>query len=91
MHWGSPGTWETLPFPSSFRASEGSSVIKTPGPWALRSASMGAKCERKGGTRWAKETKPAGMDGRESELLVVPAMRGNPPQGTLRREGEAES
>ena len=66
-------------------------MTKSPGPRTLRSAPLGANRERKDGTRSTKETKSAGMGGRESELLVVPAMRGNLPQGTLRREGEAES
>ena len=35
----------------------------------------------------AKETKPKETGGRESERLIVPVMRGNPLQGTQRREG----
>ena len=35
----------------------------------------------------AKETKPEETDGRESERPIVPVSQGNPPQGTLRREG----
>ena len=30
-----------------------------------------------------------GMDDRKSEGLVVPVKRGNPPQGTPQREGDA--
>ena len=32
-----------------------------------------------------------GMGGRESELAIVPAKRGNSPERTLWREGRAES
>jgi hypothetical protein len=41
--------------------------------------------------RQAKETKCGGRGGQESEHSVVPTKRGNPPQGTPRREGSAGS
>ena len=41
--------------------------------------------------RQAKETKRGGMDGRESERVVVPTTSGNLIAGTRRREGLAES
>ena len=41
--------------------------------------------------RQAKETKCGGMGDQESEHSIVPAKRGNPPQGTPWREGGAGS
>jgi hypothetical protein len=35
-------------------------------------------------------TERGGMGERESEYLIVPERQGNPPQGTLRREGGTE-
>src|SRR5271167_1469436 len=47
-----------------------------------------------GTKRWyrqAKETKCGETDGRESERLIVPASRGNRPDGTPGREGDVVS
>jgi hypothetical protein len=49
---------------------------------------------RTGDKRWyrqAKETKCGETGGRESERLVVPMSRGNHPERTPRREGDAVS
>ena len=43
------------------------------------------------GYRGAKETKRGETNGRESERLIVPSSQGNPPEGTLGREGDAVS
>jgi len=40
--------------------------------------------------RRAKATERGGMGERESEYLIVPEKQGNPPQGTLWREGGTE-
>jgi hypothetical protein len=41
--------------------------------------------------RQAKETKCGEMGGRESERLILPVSRGNHPEGTPGREGDAVS
>jgi hypothetical protein len=41
--------------------------------------------------RQAKETKCGEMGGRESERLILPTSRGNHPEGTPGREGDAVS
>jgi hypothetical protein len=38
----------------------------------------------------SEATERGGMGGRESEYLILPEKQGNPPQGTLWREGGTE-
>ena len=54
----------------------------------------GPRGTNNGTKRWyrqAKETKCGEKDGRESERLIVPPSRGNHPEGTPGREGDAVS
>ena len=54
----------------------------------------GADGDERRSQRWyrqAKETKCGEKDGRESERFIVPASRGNRPEGTPGREGDAVS
>ena len=49
----------------------------SPRPWTQHLASDGAKPQVLGWYRRAKATKRGGMDGEESECLIVPPKRGN--------------
>ena len=49
----------------------------SPRPWTSHLASDGAKPQVLGWYRRAKATKRGGMDGEESECLIVPPKRGN--------------
>ena len=49
----------------------------SPRPWTQHLASDGAKPQVLGWYRRAKATKRGGMDGEESEYLIVPPKRGN--------------
>ena len=83
-----PGTWETLPRPSSKAAGDTAYQLQD-------EPQLGPKLwGRTGDKRWyrqAKETKCGEKGGRESERLVVPMSRGNHPERTPRREGDAVS
>jgi hypothetical protein len=82
------GTWETLSSPSKIAG--GSPVDQLQDEPQLSPRLWG----RTGDTRWyrqAKETKCGETDGRESERLIVPMSRGNHPERTPRREGDAVS
>ena len=52
-------------------------VSPSPRPWTQHLASDGAKPQVLGWYRRAKATKRGGMDGEESECLIVPPKRGN--------------
>jgi hypothetical protein len=82
------GTWETLPSPSSSAGWSPAYQLQE-----IHSQVPGYGDEP-GTTRWyrqAKETKCGERDGRESERLVVPTSRGNYPEWTPGREGDAVS
>jgi len=55
----------------------------------LPSRASGDESGTKRRYRQAKETKCGEMGGRDSERLIVPTRRGNQPDGTPRREGDA--
>ena len=83
------GTWETLPFPSSKAA--GDTAHQLPIDPRLRVRGRGDEQRAQRWYRQAKETKCGEKDGRESERFIVPASRGNHPEGTPGREGDAVS
>jgi len=87
MHWGSPGTWETLSSPP--RIAEWRSRRSPPGLVWRRL--VGHRSEQSSAQRYprVKATKPEETGDRESERSIVPTSRGNLPQGTLKREGSA--
>lgn len=65
-------------------------MIKTPGLWSGSARPRtGANERAQQRYRQAKVTKCGGMDGRESERLVLPMKLGNRPDGTQWREGGA--
>ncbi len=81
-----PGTWETLPLPSSQAA--GDTAYQPPIDPRLRVRGRGGDEQRT--QRWyrpAKETKRGEMGGRESQHLIVPLKRGNQPEGPRRGKG----
>ena len=60
----------------------------------IHGSASGAGGDEQRAQRWyrqAKETKCGEKDGRESERFIVPASRGNRPEGTPGREGDAVS
>ena len=77
-HQGSPGTWETLPSPSSMPAGDPAYQLQAdPRPTSE------ADGDERGTKRWyrqAKETKCGETGGKESERLVVPLSQGNHPR-----------
>jgi len=89
MHWGTPGTWEILSFPSR-TSGWGSRYRKNPGP-RLRVPT--ASEETKTGTgRYcqAKETKRGGMNGRKSEQPILAVKAGNRSEGPVGAKGLPE-
>ncbi len=87
---GSPGTWETLPFPQQ-TPEVGRLVHQTPGPWEAAFGPMGANKRAHSGTVTPGELKRGGKGGRESERSIVPKKWGDRPGGTPWREGSAGS
>ena len=87
-HWGSPGTWEALSFPcltSNQPAGAGRSI-----PWptdARVHRPLGAKQWTEVRYRVARETEASGTSDSGQSIPIVPVKQGNPPQGSLRREG----
>ena len=77
-----PGTWETLPLPSSQAA--GDTAYRLPIDPRLRVRGRGDEQRTQRWYRQAKETKRGEMGGRESQHLIVPLKRGNQPEGPLR-------
>ena len=82
-----PGTWETLPLPSSQAA--GDTAYQLQIDPRLRVRGRGDEQRTQRWYRQAKETKCGEMGGRESQRLIVPSSQGNHPEGTLGREGDA--
>jgi hypothetical protein len=82
------GTWETLSSPSS---NAGGSPVDQLQDDPQRGPKLWGRTGDKRWYRQAKETKCGEMDGRESERLRVPMSRGNHPERTPRREGDAVS
>ena len=78
-------TWETLPFPSSNAAGDTAHQLQFDPRLRVRGRGDEQRAQR--WYRQAKETK----DGRESERFIVPASRGNRPEGTPGRDGDAVS
>ena len=79
-HEGSPGTWETLPSPSSTAGRR----YRLTNSRLIRGPASGADGDERRTQRWyrqAKETKRGEKGGRESERLIVPMKRGNRPEG----------
>src|SRR5487761_994630 len=87
---GSPGTWETLPSPL-LNGRNGETGIKAPSLWQVALDGHRSEQRVQGGTASRGQPKERGMDGRESERLVLPKKRGNRPGGTPWREGDAGS
>ena len=87
-HWGSPGTWEALSFPcltSNQPAGAGRSI---PRPTDARvHRPLGAKQWTEVRYRVARETEASGTSDSGQSILMVPVKQGNPPQGSLWREG----
>ena len=84
------GTWETLPSPSS----KAGRRYRPTNSRMIHGSASGAVGTNNGTQRWyrqAKETKCGETGGRESERLIVPSSRGNHPEGTPGREGDAVS
>ena len=84
------GTWETLPSPSS----KAGRRYRLTNSRLIHGSASGADGDEQRTQRWyrqAKETKCGEKDGRESERLIVPTSRGNHPEGTPGREGDAVS
>ena len=84
----------TLGFPRNLGGPVVSVPVRRPGvrletsrPLHAAPAGRGSEQGVQGRYRQAKETKRGGTDGRESECLVLLLKRGNPSQGTPRREG----
>jgi hypothetical protein len=79
-HEGSPGTWETLPSPSTWPVGDtgtaNSRMIHAPA-----SGGVGDESRTHRWYRQAKETKRGETGGRESERLIVPSSQGNRPEG----------
>ena len=83
-----PGTWETLPLPSSQAA--GDTAYQLQIDPRLRVRGRGDEQRTQRWYRPAKETKRGEMGGRESQHLIVPLKRGNQPEGPRRgRRSEA--
>ena len=82
-----PGTWETLPFPLT---EQWLGKPRTKEPWPCGgSADITGRYEQPSTGRYyqAKETKCGGMNGRESEQLVVVAKVGNRTEGPIGVKG----
>ena len=85
-HEGSPGTWETLPSPSSLPVGDPAYQLQED----PRPTSEAAGDER-GTKRWyrrAKETKRGERDDKESQRPIVVVKRGNGPSGPRGAKGE---
>ena len=80
-----PGTWETLPLPSSQAA--GDTAYQLQIDPRLRVRGRGGRTRTQRWYRPAKETKRGEMGGRESQHLIVPLKRGNQPEGPRRGKG----
>ena len=81
-----PGTWETLPLPSSKAAG------RTPptNSRLIHGSASGAGGDEQRTQRWyrqAKETKGGEMGGRESQHPRVPLKRGNQPEEPRQGKG----
>ncbi len=70
----------------SVRESREGHPVEQPRPGGGALAVPGSEGRARARYRQAKGTKRGGRDGQESEHSVVPAKRGNPPQGTPWRE-----
>jgi hypothetical protein len=84
------GTWETLSSPSSNAGGSPVDQLQDDpqsGPRLWGRTGDETMVSRRAG----KETKCGEKDGRESERLIVPMSRGNHPERTPRREGDAVS
>ena len=77
-----PGTWETLPLPSSQAA--GDTAYELQIDPRLRVRGRGDEPRTQRWYRQAKATKRGKMGGRESQHLIVPLKRGNQPEGPRR-------
>lgn len=93
-----PGTCEIQPFPRQQTEAGGSltAILQARDVRCPTHGSEGGaptRYRRTRATEWqtvtGRRTRTGGKDGRKSERLVLPAKRGNPPQGTPRREGGA--
>src|SRR3954470_11931680 len=84
VHGGPPGTWEAPP--SSRRVPAGAPGDQLRAP-AGAPDSRGSKPRVRAGYRRAKATKRDGTGGGESEHLILPATRGNRPEGPRRGKG----
>ncbi len=82
---GPPGTLEALPSPGRQRFR-----VRHKNPWArVPGSPYGARKRRdraRAGTA-SRSPKWGGMDGKESERLILPVKLGNRPHGTQWREG----
>ena len=75
----------------SARESRDGRPVKQPRPGGGALGVPGSEDRARARYRQAKETKRGGRGGQATEHFVVPGKRGNPPQGTPRREGGAGS
>ena len=89
MHWGTPGTWEILLFPSRI-SGWGSRYKRTPVRW--RKCRPQRKRRKTGTGRYcqAKETKRGGMNGRKSEQPILAMKAGNRTEGPAGAKGLPE-